>query len=51
MGRRGRGSNVLFFDGHVKWMQKKPAFLPLTPPKPKKVIKPSVSHLKMAPAR
>lgn len=29
--KRGRGNNVLFFDGHVKWMQTKPAFRALTP--------------------
>ncbi len=37
--RRGRGTNVLFFDGHVEWLQTKPAFralTPLAPPKTKK---------------
>jgi prepilin-type processing-associated H-X9-DG protein len=32
--KRGRGTNVLFFDGHVKWMQQKPVFKVLTPPIP-----------------
>jgi len=37
--RRGRGTNVLFFDGHVKWMQEKPVFRAVksdAPPQPKK---------------
>lgn len=29
--RRGRGTNVLFFDGHVKWMQRKPVFQAIKP--------------------
>ncbi len=29
--KRGRGTNVLFFDGHVEWMQKKPVFVVIEP--------------------
>lgn len=29
--KRGRGTNVLFFDCHVKWMQKKPVFQAIKP--------------------
>lgn len=39
--RRGRGTNVLFYDGHVKWMQQKPAFRAIKPPIPPKAKKKS----------
>ncbi|PQV62898.1 prepilin-type processing-associated H-X9-DG domain-containing protein [Abditibacterium utsteinense] len=29
--KRGRGTNVLFFDGHVEWLQKKPIFKAIKP--------------------
>ena len=50
------GSNTLFFDGDVHWRREKPKFLPLMPPKPKKLfpnktISPLIPKRKMAPAR
>lgn len=38
--KRGSGANVLFYDGHVKWMQQKPIFQ-VVEPRPARILIPS----------